>query len=228
MSAPQAISALEHLPLVRRVARQIGRRLPSHVEQEDLVSAGVVGLLEAVERFDPSQATPFSSFAEFRVRGAILDELRRRDSISRDARAESRRIEAAIQELEKELGHVPTEDDLAKKLSQTVEGLRKTLERAAPVRILNVDEIVNIAGFETSPFDAAARSETIAMVATAIETLSEKQQQALALYYQEELTLKQIAEVFGVTESRVSQILSEATVRIRAKLGIEPKKGRSK
>ncbi|MBI4819600.1 MAG: FliA/WhiG family RNA polymerase sigma factor [Deltaproteobacteria bacterium] len=214
-------SAAEYVPLVKRVAKQVARRLPSHVGLDDLVGAGLVGLLEAYDRYDGRDSVRFEQFAEFRIRGAILDELRRRDVMARDARGEAKRIEATLGALEGELGRQAEEEELAEKLGLDVNALRKKLERVAPVRVLNIDEVLDRPSSERGPSEQVETKELVARLAEAIAQLKPRHQQVLALYYQEDFTLKQIGEVLDVTESRVSQILSEATLRLRSLLGVE-------
>lgn len=210
--------ALNYLPFVRKVVTRIARRLPAHVRIEDLMSAGVVGLLEAMRRYDPAQVTDFEVFAEFRVKGALLDELRRRDLMARDARLAAKQIEQAIASLAQVLGREPDEDEMAAHLHLSVEELRQRLERFAPVQVLSIEELgeaVMASGIE-DPFDATARREVLDALAGAIERLNERHRLALHLYYREDLTLREIGVVLQVTESRVCQILGEATLKLRA------------
>ena len=210
----------DYLPFVRRIAQRLARRLPSHVVLEDLISAGVVGLLEAMERYDTTRVTEFEKFAEFRVKGAILDELRRRDLMARDARLEAKNIEKAVQELTKELSREPEEEELAERLSLTVEELRTKLEKLTPVRVVSFTDLYpsNAPAEDADPFDDYAKKEMLERLAEAIAKLGQRHQQVLQLYYKEDLTLKEIGKVLSVTESRVCQILSEATLRLRALL----------
>jgi RNA polymerase sigma factor for flagellar operon FliA len=221
----------EYLPFVKRVAQRLARRLPSHIALEDLVSAGVVGLLEAMNRYDSSRVTNFEKFAEFRVKGAILDELRRRDLMARDARIESKNIESAIGELTRELSRDPEEEEIAERLDISVETLRTKLEKLTPVRVVSFTDVypMNMPSESASPFDEFAKKELLEQMAHAITKLGERHQQVLQLYYHEDLTLKEIGRVLDVTESRVCQILSEATLRLRAILNPEAaKKDRKK
>jgi len=213
----------EYLPFVKRVAQRLARRLPSHIALEDLVSAGVVGLLEAMNRYDSSRVTNFEKFAEFRVKGAILDELRRRDLMARDARIESKNIENTIGELTRELSREPEEEELAERLDISVDTLRTKLEKLTPVRVVSFTDVypMNMPSESASPFDEFAKRELLEQMATAITKLGERHQQVLQLYYHEDLTLKEIGRVLEVTESRVCQILSEATLRLRAILNPE-------
>ena len=225
----ELLPAAEYLPFVQKVARRMSRRLPSHICFDDLVSAGVVGLLEAMERYDAAKVDDFTSYAEFRIKGSILDDLRRRDVMARDARIKSKQIESGICELRSELGREPEEHEIAEKLGYEVEELREKLQKLTPVRMVSIDD-VNVepgVSHNLSPFDKFAKKELIGRLAEAIRTLSERQQQVLHLYYREDLNLREIGEVLGVTESRVCQILSEATLRLRTLLA-EPELGQEK
>jgi RNA polymerase sigma factor for flagellar operon FliA len=227
---PDAALANQYLPFVRRVAHRLARRLPSHVRLEDLVSAGIVGLLEAMDRFDPGRQNEFESYAEFRVKGAILDELRRRDLMARDARLASKEIESCARRLTQALGRPPEEEEMARELGLSVDELREKLEKLTPVRVVSFEDLEsdrpNTAG--RSPLDEAMREELLQNLAGAVGRLSERHQQVLALYYKEELTLREIGDVLDVSESRVCQILSEATLKLRAMLDIDAKSKRAR
>ena len=221
----------QYLPFVRKVAQRLARRLPTHVSLEDLISAGVVGLLEAMERYDSSRVTDFETYAEFRVKGSILDELRRRDMMARDARLEAKKIEKVITKLTNELGREPEEEEVSACLGLSVEELRQKLERLTPVRVVSFNDLYpgTAIAANDDPFLCAERTELSERLSKAIRKLSERQQQVLQLYYKEELTLREIGEVLSVTESRVCQIVSEATLRLRVLLGAgsaKPKKKR--
>jgi len=216
----------EYLPFVKKVAYRLARRLPSHVGLEDLIGAGVVGLMEALTRYDASRMSGFEKYAEFRVKGAILDELRRRDMMARDARLESKGLQKTIGELAQEFGRQPEEEEVAEYMGITVEEYRTKLEKLTPVRVVSFTDVfpVNTPDRQDNPFDEYARKELVGKLGAAIEKLSERQQQVLQLYYLEDLTLKDIGHILSVTESRVCQILSEATIRLRSIMRIGPKK----
>jgi len=219
----------EYLPFVKKVAMRMAKRLPSHVAFEDLVSAGVVGLIEAMNRYDPEKVSEFEKYAEFRVKGAILDELRRRDLMARDARLESKNLEAVIDGLTQEYGRSPEEEEIAERLDLSVDELRTKLEKLTPVRVLSFTDVfpASAPSDEPNPFELFAQQELLEHLAKAITKLSERHQLVLQLYYKEDLTLKEIGVVLDVTESRVCQIMSEATHRLRAILQPEYKsKGR--
>ena len=219
--------AVEYLPLVQRVVRRLGRRLPPHVTLEDLLGAGVVGLMESMQRFDPLRTTEFSAYAEMRIRGAILDELRRGDMMARDARTEAKRIEQVMSQLMQRLKRPPTDEEVADVLHVDLPTLHQKLEKLAPVRLKSFDDMDGVwfSSATLSPFENAARAQTRERLVGAISQLSERQQQVLHLYYQEELTLREIGVVLEVTESRVCQIMAAATLSLRASLRIGPKHG---
>jgi RNA polymerase sigma factor for flagellar operon FliA len=210
--------ATDYLPLVRRVAQRLARRLPSHVALDDLLGAGVVGLLEAMDRFDPSRATEFSAYAEFRIKGAILDDLRQRDLMPRDARIEAKKVEAVVATLSHELGRPPEEEEVAQRLGMDLESLHKKLEKLIPVRVLELNESGQLSQLHDTrtPFDDAVRQQLLGRIEKAISSLSERHQQVVHLYYFESITLKNIGYVMDVSESRVCQILSSATLQLRA------------
>jgi RNA polymerase sigma factor for flagellar operon FliA len=216
-SPPKApVSAVHYLPLVHRVARRLGRRLPAHVSIEDLISAGVVGLLEAMQRFDPARATQFSAYAEFRIKGAILDELRRGDMMARDARSEVKRIEATIARLTHDQGGVPSDDALATAFGCSLAVLHEKFERLIPVRISSFDEEgARVLPSGDDPFEQASRAQVRQRLVVALDALPQRQRQVLYLYYIEELTLRHIGEVMKVSESRICQIMSAATLQLR-------------
>jgi RNA polymerase sigma factor FliA len=225
VAAPKADLApvASYLPFVKRIVTRLARRLPSHVQLDDLVSAGVVGLIEAMDRFDPSRVTEFETYAEFRIKGAVLDELRKRDIMARDARLASKQLERTIGTLTSELKREPEETEIAERLEISVEELRQKLERLAPVRVVSLEDIyaIDVGHTDDSLFEQVAREELVTRLKQAMEGLGERHRQVLHLYYREDLTLKEIGVVLGVTESRVCQLVSEATIRLRALLGAE-------
>jgi RNA polymerase sigma factor FliA len=220
--------ALRYMPFVRRIAGRVARGLPSHVAMEDLVSAGMIGLLDALERFDPRKGQRFESYAEFRVRGAILDDLRRWDLMARDARLESKRIQRSIAELTQRLGRTPEEEELAAELDLSVDGLRTTLVKLGHVQVVSIEDLqhkdpdgwAGAAGTD-DPFEHALIAEVQRKISEAIPRLAPRLRMALTLYYHEKLPVKDIAGLMGVTESRVSQMMAEAVHHLRALLGMD-------
>ena len=221
---------VEQLPQVRYIARRIHERLPRHVPLEDLVHAGVLGLIDALHKFDRSKHVQFGSYAKFRIRGAILDSLREMDWSPRDLRRKARRLEEAHNKLRLEFGRTPTEPELAKELGLDLHGLQLLLGEIDGLEIGSLRVASPRDGAEEdlceylpndpeeTPLLLCLRSEMKELLTRAIGELPEKEQQVLALYYFEELTMKEIGTVLGVGESRVSQIHSMAVVRLRARL----------
>jgi RNA polymerase sigma factor for flagellar operon FliA len=221
---------LEQLPQVKYIARRIHERLPQHVPFDDLLHAGIVGLIDALHKFDASKNVRFASYAKFRIRGAILDSLRDMDWSPRDLRRKARRLEATMQKLQTELGHSASEPELAKAMGMSLEEFQHMLDeiRGLEVGSLQIESLED--GHETDlsetipgpadhdPLTLYMQGERKQMLANAIAELPEREQQVLALYYQEELTMKEVGAVLGVGESRVSQIHSVAVARLRAAL----------
>jgi len=221
---------LEQLPQVKYIARRIHERLPQHVPFDDLLHAGIVGLMDAMNKYDPSKNVRFSSYAKFRIRGAILDSLRDMDWSPRDLRRKARRLEATLQKLQTELGRSASEPELAQAMGMKLEDFQHMLDelRGLEVGSLQVESLED--GRETDlgesipgpanqdPLFLCLQGERRQMLADAIAQLPQREQQVLALYYQEELTMKEVGAVLGVGESRVSQIHSMAVARLRATL----------
>jgi RNA polymerase sigma factor for flagellar operon FliA len=218
---------MEHLPQVKYIARRIHERLPQHVPLEDLVHAGIVGLIDALHKFDANKNVRLASYAKFRIRGAILDSLREMDWSPRDLRRKARRIEELVQQLQSQLGHAPSETELAAAMKLSLEEFQHLLDeiRGLDLGSLQVESIedgreTNLADMIAGPSDLDPlhiflEGERRQMLAQAIAQLPPREQQVLALYYQEELTMRETGEVLGVGESRVSQIHSLAVARLR-------------
>ena len=218
------------LPQVRYIARRIHERLPRHVPLEDLVHAGVVGLIDALHKYDRNKHVQFGSYAKFRIRGAILDSLREMDWSPRDLRRKARRLEEAHHKLRSELGRNPSEPELAAELGMDLRGLQLLLGEidglevgSLRVRSPRDGKEEDLCEYlpddpEETPLLLCLRSEMRQLLAHAIAELPEKERQVLALYYFEELTMKEVGGVLGVGESRVSQIHSMAVIRLRARL----------
>lgn len=221
---------MEQLPQVRYIARRIHERLPPHVPFEDLVHAGVIGLIDALHKFDRSKHVQFASYAKFRIRGAILDSLREMDWSPRDLRRKARQLEEAHNRLRCELGRNPSEQELAAGLGLDLHGLQLLLGEldgldvgSLKVKSPRDGKEEDLCEYlpnrpEETPLLLCLRSEMKGLLARAIEDLPEKERQVLALYYFEELTMKEVGAVLGVGESRVSQIHSMAVIRLRARL----------
>ncbi len=217
--------AAKFFPYIEKVARRLARRLPAHVELDDLVSSGVIGLMEAAERYDPRRADRFEAFAEFRIRGAMLDDLRSRDTLSRDMRRLSNELRNATRKLESQLGRAPDHEELAQTLGVNVDELYARQQKLTGSSVVGIDDAGPDFLERTSdenavdPFEATSHREAVGHLVAGIDDLPEKMRQVLSLYYCESLNLKEIGEVLGVTESRVCQIHGEATRRLREALG---------
>jgi RNA polymerase sigma factor FliA len=221
---------LEHLPQVKYIARRIHDRLPAQVPLDDLIHAGVVGLIDAVEKFDPGKNVQLRSYAKFRIRGAILDSLREMDWSPRHLRRQARRIEEAHRELKLRLGRAATEPELAKELGMKLEDFQHLLGelrgldlgslQAESIDPQSEEEVISYrpGGTDKDPFFLCLHGEIRSHIATALDDLDERERQVVTLYYLEELTMKEVGAVLGVGESRVSQIHSAAIVRLRARL----------
>jgi RNA polymerase sigma factor FliA len=222
---------LEHLPQVKYIARRIHDRLPAQVPLDDLIHAGVVGLIDAVEKFDPRKNVQLKSYAKFRIRGAILDSLREMDWSPRHLRRQARRIEEAHRDLKLRLGRVATEPELASEMWMNLADFQHLLGELRGLDLGSLqaesmdprsdDDMVSYhpGGTDKDPFFLCLDGEIRSHIATALEDLDEKEKQVVTLYYLEELTMKEVGAVLGVGESRVSQIHSAAIVRLRARLG---------
>lgn len=217
---------LENLSEVRYIARRIYVRLPQHVPFDDLVHEGVLGLIDAVEKFDPSKNVLLPAYARFRIRGAILDSLRGLDWGPRRLRRQSRRIERASKELAVNLGRVPSEQEVADRLDVPLQELQQILMEIHCLRVetlrTSCDLLSNQEGFngrshraDDDPFDRCFIAERTRVLGEALARLTQKAQQALTLYYFEERTMKEIGRVLHVQESRVSQIITGALSRLR-------------
>ena len=212
------------------LARRIHERLPRHVPLEDLVHAGVVGLIDALNKFDSSKHVQFGSYAKFRIRGAILDSLREMDWGPRELRRKARRVEEAHRKLSLELSRAPTENEVATELGMALTEFQHLLGELDSLEVGSLriespwdgkeedlcDYLPNAP--EDTPFFRCLKSEMKALLVRVIAELPDKEQQVLSLYYFEELTMKEVGAVLGIGESRVSQIHSLAVVRLRSRL----------
>lgn len=223
-------------PLVKYVAGRMGSGLPAHVEEADLISYGMGGLISAIERFDPGRDIKFETYAMARIRGAIIDELRTLDWVPRSVRARAREFERVNMKLEARLRRAPTDEEMAAELGLTVDELHDALLEISNSTMVALDELWTVAdssGDQISLLDTLAdrgaddpqalidQSELRDRVAEAIGALPDREKLVVALYYYENLTLREIGEVLGVTESRVSQLHTKAMLRLRSKLAGE-------
>ncbi len=217
----------EELPQVYFIAARIHERLPASVQMEDLVSAGVVGLLEAYQSFDKARNAQFKTFARFRIRGAILDSLRTLDWGSRGMRRKARDISETKAKLESALGRVPTREEIALEMQISLEELDTAMTQIDSLNVVGqhaaaagemgepLDLIETSPSHEPNPFDLCLRGEQKQQLTRAVAGLNEREQLILSLYYKEELTMKEVAEVIGVALSRVSQIHNAAIAKLR-------------
>jgi RNA polymerase sigma factor for flagellar operon FliA len=227
---------LTYAPLVKYVAGRLGSGLPAHVDDDDLVSYGLLGLIGAIERFDPERDIKFVSYAIARIKGSIIDELRSMDWVPRSVRSRARDIERAIGELEARLGRAPTDEEISSKLGVSEDELNESLSEISRTSIAALDELwtVSAGGDQIAlidtiedtqgpnPQSALAETELKEAVGEAIARLPEREKLVVTLYYYEELTLREIGEVLGVTESRVSQLHTKAILRLKARLAGSP------
>jgi RNA polymerase sigma factor for flagellar operon FliA len=222
------------LPLVRRMAFRMARRLPPNVDVNDLIGAGTEGLLKAVQYYDAERYPHFEPYAKTRIRGAILDELRANDSLTRYGRSRMAEITNTIKQLQHQLGRQPAEDEIAERLGMPLEQYQRLtgdLMRGPTLQGLSSVAADDAESSNATPDAVLLDTDLKRRLAAAVSKLTERTQQVLALYYQEECTQAEIGEILGVTESRVCQILGEATARLRALLDETPvsneRKGRS-
>jgi RNA polymerase sigma factor for flagellar operon FliA len=222
---------LRYAPLVQYVAGRLGAGLPSHVERADLVSYGIFGLIDAVERFDPARGCRFETYAIARIKGNILDELRSLDWVPRSVRARARSIERALARLEAKLHRSPSDAELADALGMNDDQLRQALTQTSLMSLVTFDAAVGAAANDDQPLTvgdtladgddplaAVELAELRRALADAIERLSERERVVVGLYYHDGLTLAEIGEVLGVTESRACQIHGKAVTRLRVRM----------
>jgi RNA polymerase sigma factor FliA len=223
---------LTYAPLVKYVAGRLGSGLPAHVEEGDLVSYGLLGLIGAIERFDPDRDIKFETYAIARIKGSIIDELRSMDWVPRSVRARARDIERAIAQLEGRLHRAPNDEEIAAHLGITEEEFQESLLEISRSSIAALDEVWSgstgadpVALIDTiedpeapEPQRAMAQTELREALGEAIARLPEREKLVVTLYYYEELTLREIGEVLGVTESRISQLHTKAILRLKSRL----------
>jgi RNA polymerase sigma factor for flagellar operon FliA len=219
---------LEHLPQVRLIARRIQERLPDSISLDDLVSTGVLGLISAIDHFDPGHNVKLKTYAEYKIRGAILDGLRGLDWAPRQKRRKSKQIEAAIAIAEQRLQGPPSEEDIAAELAITLDKYHEWLVEIRGLNLASLEYAGSDQGKdllhylpdtgENLPSTLLERSELEKLLASSIELIPEIEKTVLSLYYHEELTLREIAQVVNLHESRISQLKSQAIVRLRGQL----------
>tara|TARA_B110000196_G_scaffold54425_1_gene45055 strand:+ start:14 stop:694 length:681 start_codon:yes stop_codon:yes gene_type:complete len=218
--------------MIKYVANRIAMRLPPHIEVDDLISVGVLGLMDAITKYDSSRGAKFKTYAEFRVRGAILDELRSLDWVPRSIRQKASAVEKVVRSLESKLRRLPEDEEVAKEMDMSLDQFYRTLDETKSVPVFSLEDlgIAKESGEQQSLLDCIAGKadadpqtqirliELKEIIAKAIDTLPEKERLMVSLYYYEELTMKEIGAVLDITESRVSQIHSKAVLHLRTKL----------
>lgn len=219
----------QYSPLVRRLAHQMLAKLPANVELDDLVQVGMIGLTDALSRFDTALGVQFETFATQRIRGAMLDELRGTDYLSRGTRKQQRSIEAAVHRLEQRLGRVPVESEIAQEMQLTLADYQELLGRVRGTQLVYLEDMTG-SGSEDDFLDRHVGAETgnplarledgrmRAALVEAIKHLPEREQYVMSMYYEHDMNLKEIAAVLKVTESRVCQLHSQSIARLRVKL----------
>ncbi len=223
---------LEHTPLIRYIVNRIAVRLPSHIDLEDLHNTGVIGLMDAIEKYDPDKNCKFKTYAEFRIKGAILDQLRSLDWVPRSVRQKGRRLERAYGELEQRLGRSASEEEVADSLGVQIDKFHELLNQVRGVSLVNLEEIGGYSDGDRNggygdiiedttaenPFASLKLQEMKRIVSDTIGLLPEKERLVISLYYFEDLNMKEIGGILGITESRVCQIHTKSVLRLRSKL----------
>jgi RNA polymerase sigma factor for flagellar operon FliA len=222
---------VSHLPLVKFIVDRIASSLPPHLDRDDLRSAAVIGLISAAERFDPSRGVQFKTFAEQRIRGTVMDELRAQDWLTRSLRDKFKRLEREFSALEQRLGRNPSSDEVALAMGLELKDYFRLLEEIHLLSFVSLDDawhdedgssfglldVLEDKGTESPQSQLIAR-QTVERLAEAIDNLPEKERIVITLYYYEELNLKEIGAVLDLTESRISQLHSQAIIRLRGKM----------
>jgi RNA polymerase sigma factor for flagellar operon FliA len=224
---------LEHGPLIRYIVNRIAVRLPSHIDLDDLHNTGVIGLIDAIDKYDPDKNCKFKTYAEFRIKGAILDQLRSLDWVPRSVRQKSRRLERAYGEVEQRLGRSASDEEVADSLGLQIDKFHELMNQVRGISLVNLEEIrgggqdgdrngtfADIVEdvHSENPFASLKLAEQRNIVADTIATLPEKERLVVSFYYYDDLNMKEIGNILGITESRVCQIHTKAMLRLRAKL----------
>jgi RNA polymerase sigma factor for flagellar operon FliA len=223
---------LEYSPLIKYIAQKIAARLPANIELDDLISSGVIGLMDAIDKYDASRDNKFKTYAEFRIRGAILDELRAQDWVPRSVREKAKQLERCYAKIEQLKGRQATDEEVCQELNLSTEEFHEMLNQVRSVSLLSYDDLSSFSKSDKralhglgdggskapTPFNEVNAAAIKKMIADAIHDLPEKQRLVLSLYYYEDLNLKEIGRVLDVTESRVSQLHTQAILRLKGKL----------
>ncbi|MDY0212112.1 MAG: FliA/WhiG family RNA polymerase sigma factor [Desulfuromonadaceae bacterium] len=228
-ASPEVSLAREHMSLARLVVERMKTQVPGFVTRDDMMSAAMEGLMDAASRFDPERGVMFKTFAERRIRGAIYDEVRKMDWFSRSLRGKQSRISRAIEQLEHRLGRSPEEDEVAAELELSLDEYRQMLSQVGYLGCVSLNEVLDeqdetrnfmdlLKDDSPSAHDSLEQSSLTRKLGRHLETLTEKERLVVSLYYYEELTQKEIAEVLELTEGRISQLHSQALVKLKTKL----------
>jgi RNA polymerase sigma factor FliA len=224
---------LEYAPLVHNIVQRMAIKFPSHIDLDDLMSSGIIGLMDAIDKFQPEKGVKFPTYAEARIRGAILDELRSMDWVPRSIRQKSKRIEEAYNVLETKFDRPATDEEIAQYLEMTLEEFYEMLNETRGISLFSIDQLDQQNGAVTkdkslysyiiefhkeTPFSLYQLKEIKEKVMDTLEKLPEKERMVASLYYYDELTMKEIGEILGISESRVSQLHSKIILRLRSKL----------
>ncbi|MDE3269763.1 MAG: FliA/WhiG family RNA polymerase sigma factor [Pseudomonadota bacterium] len=221
---------VDYSPLIRFIAQRIVVKLPANIEIDDLISSGIIGLMDAIDKYDPTRDNKFRTYAEFRIRGAILDELRSQDWVPRSVRDKAKKVEKSYMKLEQHLGRSVSEGEVSKEMDMSLEQYHRMITKVRMVMLVSVDEVPtsgtsgddsrfsNDKG-SSDPFINLKNKYLKQTLVENIESLPERQKLVLSLYYYEQLNLKEIGRILNVTESRVSQIHTQAISKLRSKLG---------
>ncbi len=217
----------QYLPLVKRVVHRLSGRLPKDIDIREMLNSGIIGLVDALEKYDPKHETNFATYAQFRIRGAILDSFRSQDWLPRSLRFKSHKLEQAYQRIEQKLGRPATDEEVSIELGIPIEELQSMLSEVGSIVMLSFEELGFGHGEERFQADDVVASkgqdplgqilgaEKISLIARALDRLPEKERLVISLYFYEELNLKEIGEILGVTESRASQVRSRGLIRLK-------------
>ena len=227
---------LQYAPTIKHLALRISMRLPSHIDLDDLINAGVIGLMDAIEKFDPDKGVRFETYAEFRIRGAILDELRAQDWVSRSIRQKANQLSRTYADLEHKLGRAASDEEVMESLGVDQDTFHRLLDQVRSISLVNWEEITGREKVDSSGGDGGGAEgpadfhkgadlfrdlnlrRVRQVLQNAIESLPEKERIVVSLYYYADLNMKEIGEVLAITESRISQIHTKAILRLRGKL----------
>jgi len=221
---------LTYTPLIKYIAARLASRLPPHVANEDLINCGIIGLMDAIEKFDPAKNVQFKTYAEFRIKGAMLDELRAQDWVPRSVRRKITELGKNYSDLESALGRPASDDEVAGAMGIPLGEFHKLLDETKSVTFMDIDglrqkindannsDALDFAGEQEDPSSGLLLTQVRNIIARAVDELPQKEKLTIALYYYDELTMKEIGQVLGYTESRISQMHSKAMLRLRTKL----------